>query len=101
MLSVPRQKAKPPYVLFVSTLEVHKNHVLLLGVWSRLLEKYPPARVPDLVFVGKFGWEIPPLKAETARTNYLQGKLEILRNLSDPELDHTYQKCLFNAFSSF
>src|SRR5262249_24088203 len=48
--------AARPFVLFVSTLEVRKNHRLLFQVWRRLLAAHGAERVPDLVFVGKRGW---------------------------------------------
>lgn len=44
------------YALVVSTIEVRKNHVLLLRVWRRLLEELPADQVPTLVFAGRVGW---------------------------------------------
>jgi hypothetical protein len=43
------------YVLFVSTLEIRKNHRLLVRVWRRLLERHGADLVPTLIFAGLVG----------------------------------------------
>jgi len=50
-----------PFILFVSTIEVRKNHQLLLRVWRRLLETMPPENVPLLVLAGGIGWLVGDL----------------------------------------
>lgn len=45
-----------PYFVFVSTIEPRKNHLMLLQVWQRLVEKFGAA-APKLVLVGRRGWE--------------------------------------------
>ncbi len=91
---------KEPYVLFVSTIEVRKNHLLLVRIWKRLIEKHGAAKVPALVFAGKLGWEIDALRAELAATNDLGGKVKVLEYLSDAEIRAAYDGCLFTAFPS-
>ena len=50
--SVRSTRLPPPdtYVLIVSTIEIRKNHALLVRVWQLLLDNMPPESVPTLVF---------------------------------------------------
>jgi glycosyltransferase involved in cell wall biosynthesis len=88
------------YVLLVSTIEVRKNHRLLVRVWQRLLERHGADLVPNLIFVGKIGWLVDGLLADLEATEYLNGKIILLRSLSDPELQQAYRSCLFTVFPS-
>lgn len=49
-------EAQHPYFLCVGTIEPRKNHLLLLNVWRRLVERHGDA-APKLVVVGRRGWE--------------------------------------------
>lgn len=89
-----------PFVLCVSTLEIRKNHALLLRIWKRLLAKHGAARVPKLVLAGKYGWEIDDLKQELHATSFLNGKVEVLSWLSDHQISSAYARCLFTVFPS-
>ena len=53
-----RNEALPdrPYFVYISTIEPRKNHLLLLNVWRRLVERLGDA-APLLVLVGRRGWE--------------------------------------------
>lgn len=90
----------PRYVLYVSTIELRKNHRLLVRVWQRLLERHGNDLVPNLVFAGKIGWLVDDLLEELAASNYLNGKIVLLRSLSDTELQQAYRSCLFTVFPS-
>jgi glycosyltransferase involved in cell wall biosynthesis len=90
----------PRYVLYVSTIEIRKNHQLLVNVWRRLLKQYGVDLVPTLLFVGKVGWLIDELLADLAASNYLDGKIMLVSDLSDAELCECYRSCLFTVFSS-
>jgi glycosyltransferase involved in cell wall biosynthesis len=90
----------PRYVLYVSTIEIRKNHRLLVNVWRRLLQQYGADFVPALIFVGKLGWRIDDLLAELAASNYLDGKIMLVSDLSDAELRECYRSCLFTVFPS-
>jgi glycosyltransferase involved in cell wall biosynthesis len=87
--------------LFVSTIEIRKNHRLLVKVWERLVKRHGADRVPALVFVGMMGWSFDELLADLAANNYLNGKIVILQNLSDAELQEAYRRSLFTVFPSF
>ncbi len=91
------------YVLCVSTLELRKNHRLLLAVWRRLLARYAESSVPPLVLVGRAGyfiWDSRPLRKELAACNYLNGKIVLMSDLADEELAEVYRRCLFTVFPS-
>src|SRR6202023_15363 len=49
------------YVLFVSTIEIRKNHRLLVRVWQRLVERHGADLVPALIFTGQIGWVVDGL----------------------------------------
>lgn len=89
------------YVLFVSTLEARKNHAYLYRAWQLLLDKYPANKVPDLVFVGRKGWRVDDLVSSFKDSQYLDGKLHVLRNIGDADLALLYQKAQFTCFPSF
>lgn len=93
--------AERPFVLYVSTLEVRKNHRLLFHVWRRLLEKHGADRVPDLVFVGRRGWLIDDFVAELEQSRFLDGKIVWRQRVDDAELARLYASCLFTVYPSF
>jgi glycosyltransferase involved in cell wall biosynthesis len=88
------------YVLFVSTIEIRKNHRLLVRVWRRLLERHGADTVPVLIFAGQIGWLVDDLLAELAASDYLGGKIVLMSSLSDAELRQAYRSCLFTVFPS-
>jgi glycosyltransferase involved in cell wall biosynthesis len=90
----------PRYVLYVSTIEIRKNHQLLVNVWRRLLKLYGADFVPTLIFVGKVGWLVDELLAELEACNYLDSKIMLVSDLSDAELWECYRSCLFTVFPS-
>lgn len=45
-----------PYFVYISTIEPRKNHLLLLNVWRRLVERLGDG-APVLVLIGRRGWE--------------------------------------------
>ena len=97
----PRPAGIPqPYVLFVSTIEIRKNHRLLVRVWRRLMERHGADAVPVLVFAGQIGWLVDDLLAELAASDYLGGKIVLMPGLSDAELRQAYRGCLFTVFPS-
>jgi glycosyltransferase involved in cell wall biosynthesis len=88
------------YVLFVSTIEARKNHMLMLRVWRRLLETMPPEQVPVLIFAGRVGWLVADLMRQLANCRYLDGHIRIVEDPSDVELIALYKGCLFTVFPS-
>ncbi len=95
-----RAAASSPFVLSVSTIEVRKNHLYMIKIWEELIAK-GAKNIPNLVFVGKLGWDIEPLMKYIDQSGHLDGRLHILSNVSDHELTYLYDKCLFTMFPSF
>jgi glycosyltransferase involved in cell wall biosynthesis len=88
------------YVLVVATLEVRKNHALLVRVWRRLLEQMPPGTVPLLVFAGGIGWLVDDLLRQLRTARWLDGHIQLIRDPGDNELAALYRGCLFTVFPS-
>jgi glycosyltransferase involved in cell wall biosynthesis len=87
-------------VLFVSTIEVRKNHQLAFRIWSRLLRELPRERVPTLVFAGSVGWMVDDLLKAIDNTNALDGKLVLIHKADDATLRSLYEACRFTLFPS-
>ncbi len=96
-----RLPAAGSYVLMVSTIEARKNHALLVRTWRRLLDALPAERVPTLVFAGKVGWLVDDLMQQLRNADWLGGKVVLVENPQDSELEQLYRGCLFTVFPSF
>jgi glycosyltransferase involved in cell wall biosynthesis len=90
---------KEEYVLCVGTIEIRKNHLYLIKIWEQLIAD--GRDVPNLVIVGKWGWQIDQLQKHLAKSDYLGGRLYIYSAISDENLDFLYQNCLFTIYPSF
>lgn len=89
------------FVLFCSTIEARKNHLLLIHVWLKLLESHPRDEVPMLVFVGKWGWSFETVKNHIDLNPALEGKVLVLSDVSDAELVWLYRNATLSVFPSF
>jgi glycosyltransferase involved in cell wall biosynthesis len=45
-----------PYFVILGTIEPRKNHALLLDIWEELSRRMPDAERPDLLILGRRGW---------------------------------------------
>lgn len=88
-----------PYVAYVSTVEGRKNHAYVVQAWQELIAQ--GVDVPDLVFVGRRGWRINGLLDLLDGTHNLGGRVHIVHDLSDAELDSVYAHCAFTVFTSY
>jgi glycosyltransferase involved in cell wall biosynthesis len=88
------------YALFVGTIEPRKNHLMVLSAWRRLLAEEGGARVPVLVFAGKMGWHSEHVVDFIRKTDYLDGKLKVLNDASDADLEALYQNAAFTIYNS-
>ena len=52
----PKSLADRPYFLCIGTIEPRKNHLLLLNIWRRMVERMGEA-APRLILIGRRGWE--------------------------------------------
>lgn len=90
-----------PFVLFVSTLESRKDHLLVFSAWLALIRKLGAERVPRLVCVGKPGWHAEAALALLENSPPLRRKVSILTEVSDHALSGLYRRCLFTVYNSF
>jgi len=97
--NLPSVYALGSFVLFVSTIEGRKNHVLALKTWTRLVLERED--VPKLVCVGRYGWRAEEFIRTIVASDGLGKKIEILSEVSDEELEELYANCLFTIYPSF
>lgn len=90
-----------PFVLCVATLESRKNHLLLLHAWLTLLRRHGDAAIPDLVLVGRPGFEAAPVLRLLEAAPELRRRVTHLRHVGDALLGRLYEACLFTVFNSF
>jgi glycosyltransferase involved in cell wall biosynthesis len=98
--AVVSQLIKEDFVLFVSTIEVRKNHSYLFYIWKRLIQERGYNKVPRLVFVGRPGWRVKDFMEQLDFTSNLNGRIRILHDLSDSELAALYRSAMFTVFPS-
>ncbi|UVK51775.1 glycosyltransferase [Mesorhizobium sp. AR02] len=98
-MSVERQNRDRKFVLYCSTIEIRKNHILLLKVWHRLLPLLGE-RLPTLVLCGRWGWMYEELTAFMAQHPELAEHVQFRSNLSDRELAELYRDAEFSVYPS-
>ena len=90
-----------PFVLFVGTLEVRKNHLAVFECWRNLLKVFGPEKVPTLVCVGKKGWLIDYTLNWLATRSDHKDYILLLSDISDMDLARLYSRAQFTVYSSF
>lgn len=95
-----RTKIERPFILSVGTLEYRKNHITLLNAYRYLIER-KGVRPPPLYIVGKKGWLDHDIEYQVANDPRLRELVFILQGISDSDLYHLYQRCLFTVYPSF
>ena len=89
-----------PFVLFVSTIESRKGHVVAMDAWLELIRRRGGRRVPRLVCVGKNGWLNDTVYQRLEQSDELAKRVTMLSYLSDDELALLYGSCLFTIYPS-
>ncbi|MDR3472437.1 MAG: glycosyltransferase family 1 protein [Devosia sp.] len=84
------------FVLFVATIEGRKNHQLIFDIWQRMVAEGDDP--PHLICVGRLGWRAAASVSLLVETNYLDGRVHLLREISDTDLSVLYSRCLFTVF---
>jgi len=87
------------FVLCVGTIEPRKNIAFLHAVWQKLLDKGNQS-IPQLVLVGRVGWNVEELLRTLAEDDYLGHRIVHLQDVSDDLLAELYDQCLFTVFPS-
>ena len=86
------------YILCVGTIELRKNQNFLLRIYRNIVLNHN--NFPNLVLAGKVAFGNNQIKHHVATDPILRGKVIILDNLSDENLDLVYQRCLFTVYPS-
>ena len=75
---------RPTFVI-LGTIEGRKNHLMLLGIWSRLIDRLGSA-APRLLVIGQRGWEADAVFDMLDRNDKLRGHVVELNHCSDEAL---------------
>ena len=94
----PPDVTDEPFILFVSTIEVRKNHRVLLHVWRECLRE--GKAMPRLILVGRLGWGVAPIMEMLAWDPMLQNHVTVLHDITDAQLAWLYDHCLFTVYPS-
>lgn len=94
-----RSLEKKDFVIYVSSLDLRKNHVLLINVWRRLIQQRGN-KAPQLLLIGRSMWQgeqiLDMVRAEPA----LSSKVQFLQDVCDEELHWLYRNCKFTVYPS-
>lgn len=96
---VPSRVRPGDFVLYVSTIQVRKNHHMLYQIWRRFAERRGDD-LPYLVFVGIHGWQVDDLLSMLPRDPLVAERIVILSRTTDAELAWLYRNCLFTVYPS-
>lgn len=88
------------FVLCVGTLESRKNPLYLFNVW-KMLVRSGRSNIPYLVFVGRKSSFVQDFMDHLSACDYLGGRIVVLHNVTDVELDMLYRTCMLTMFPSF
>jgi glycosyltransferase involved in cell wall biosynthesis len=88
-----------PFILYVSALDVRKNHILLYNVWERMLEEYGD-KTPQLIMVGSKGWSIDHFLDLVNTNEAIKSVFHILHGINDATLSWLYRHSLFTVYPS-
>ena len=86
-LPLPEILSEPerPTFVILSTIEARKNHLMLLKIWGRLIDRFGTA-APRLLVIGQRGWEADPVFELLDRSEKLRGHVVELGRCSDEEV---------------
>ncbi|SHE56650.1 Glycosyltransferase involved in cell wall bisynthesis [Kaistia soli DSM 19436] len=87
------------FALYCSTIEIRKNHIMLLKTWARLIPLLGE-KLPKLVFCGRWGWMNQEVEAYLAAHPELKSHLVLLSDMSDAELGWLYAHADFGLYPS-
>ncbi|MAA97746.1 MAG: glycosyl transferase [Stappia sp.] len=95
---------KRPYFVVLGTIEARKNHLLLLNLWRDMVQSAGEeafGRVPELVIVGRRGWEAEAVFDMLDRCPSLKGHVRELSDMPDTELTTLIDDARALLFPSF
>ncbi len=78
--------AKRPYFVMLGTIEPRKNHTLIIHLWRDFVESLPAEKVPELVLIGRRGWDNEAVFRLLDRCESLRGHVREMNGVLDDEL---------------
>jgi glycosyltransferase involved in cell wall biosynthesis len=90
-----------PSFVCVGTIEPRKNHISLLHIWRHFAGNLPAEKIPQLVLVGKRGWECEHVFSMLDRCKALRAHVKELSNVNDAALISTIRSAKALLFPSF
>lgn len=76
---------RPPYFVALGTIEPRKNHLLLLALWRQMAKSSSQA-IPQLVVIGRRGWECEQVVDMLERCESIHPHLLEINNASDEQV---------------
>lgn len=100
--ALPVRSAWPrPFVLMVGTVESRKDHGTAFRAWEILSGEMPREQLPDLVCVGRIGWNATPFLEAVEASRGMGGLVHLLsQELDDEALEWLYRDCMFTIYPS-
>jgi glycosyltransferase involved in cell wall biosynthesis len=77
---------RPPYFVALGTIEPRKNHLLLLSLWRQMTKKYSSEEIPQLVVVGRRGWECEQVVDMLERCESIHPHILEINSASDEQV---------------
>lgn len=87
------------FVLAVGTLEIRKNYSVLLDAYRHLV-RIEGVELPQMVIVGRNGWNNGEIKYQCDIDPALRRYVRVLENVNDYNLLWLYQNCQFSLYPS-
>lgn len=75
-----------PYFMVLGTIEPRKNHALLIHLWRSFVDSMPADRIPELVLVGRRGWDNESVFRQLDRCECLRGHVREMNGVRDEDL---------------
>jgi glycosyltransferase involved in cell wall biosynthesis len=97
--SVSARLERPTFVT-IGTIEARKNHMLLLNIWSRLIDRMG-GDAPRLLIIGQRGWEAEPVFRLLDSDEKLRGHVTELSHCNDKEIAQHLASARALLFPSF
>lgn len=87
------------FAIYVSSIDLRKNHILLINVWRRLVEERGAA-APHLLFIGRPLWRGDEVLELIKNDEKLKRHVHVLSEVNDRDLDWFYRNCLLTLYPS-
>lgn len=90
-----------PYFVMLSTIEPRKNQALLLKIWRHFSQTMPRESIPELILIGKRGWENETVFNMLDRCESIRPHVREMNGVPDEELWPIIRHAKAMLFPSF